>query len=597
MTFPTSGLVVFSALLAAEVLITEAEFNSKFLNFIEHINKVQKFESVFLLKSSQKPYFDDEFIRNITTSVDIPVILSTETSSFYLREFFNDNILTIVQFEGNDLLLQRLAEYLQHLRFCKTIFTLGSSSRNDLELGRVFNSCWKNRMINVLAVFQDFSTSSAFFSYNNIANFTIEEFIWKKKKNSNVFPNRMRNLQGTFLPVVFGGAEPATIISENSSGDTIVGGYLGDFFKSFAKKHNARLNTSSAKTSVSSFNIHKRILNGTVEISGGSMILLQDSFKWFSYPYIVCDWGVMLPIEQSIPIYKVFAFVFHWEAFVLTIIVLISLSSSLAIAAKFTGSSRNLVLRDLFFNIDPFRGMLGQSISEEPRAPLSLKILYTLIFLFGIMIVTSYDAFLQSFMTEPPRGKMIKSFDDLKKSGLKIYADQGDIDELLNKIRPDFMKKYSNLFQGETNFSIFTSFRDTLNTKNAFTVIQPKWNFYENQQNFFGQQLFRWSKELTLLKNILSPISINENSIYRKILNLYVLETQSSGLMEQWQKRSFYELVELGRIKKLDVEYKAKFKQMKVEDLKWIWIMIGLAFGVALMCLVGEICIVRLKNK
>ncbi|XP_055854438.1 uncharacterized protein LOC129918114 [Episyrphus balteatus] len=284
-------------------------------------------------------------------------------------------------------------------------------------------------MVNVVAVFQDFETSLTYFSYSNFGDFKIEEFIWNEKE-SLVFPDRMNDLKGSTLPVLFGGVEPAVIVPNYVNGVTRIGGYVGHLFHTFADKHNASLNSSNVNTTASEYDIHDLVLNGKVEMSGAGLILIHNSSEWYSYPYTLLDWGVMVPVEPSIPIYKVFAYVFHWKSFILTIVMFMLLSILLEIAAKFSASHHHFFVRN-FFNIDWFRGILGQSYFKSPNASFTSKIIYLLNFLLGIMIVTSYDAFLQSFMTHPPREKIIKSFDDLQASGLKIYALQTDIDGLL----------------------------------------------------------------------------------------------------------------------------------------------------------------------
>ncbi|XP_055855079.1 uncharacterized protein LOC129918512 [Episyrphus balteatus] len=450
-------------------------------------------------------------------------------------------------------------------------------------------------MVNVVAVFQNFGTSSTYYSYSNFGGFRILEFVWSKK-NSVVFQNQMQDLNGSTLPILFGGVEPGLIISQDVNGDKIFGGFLGHMFHAFAKKHNAILNTSSVNTSLSSNDIHHMVLNRTIEISGAGVKLVQFPIEYFSYPYTTMDWGVMLPVESSIPIYKVFAFVFHWEAFVLTMVFIFLLSVLLKASVIFSGAQRLNFMRDIFFNIDCFRGILGQPFFQLPRVSFTTKIIYSCLFLLGIIIVTSYDAFLQSFMTKPPRTDRIKSFDDLKLSGLKIYALKFDVDEYLFKLKPKFMEKYSNLFISESNFETFTKLRNTLNTKYAFTISETKWEIYVNRQKYFSQQLFRWSKELCLLEDMLSAISINENSIFKQILDFHILETQSSGLLDFWIKRAFFELIKVGKVEKVNIRINS-MNSMKVEDLKWIWIYMGISLMAANLCFIGEICIFNLKKR
>ncbi|XP_055854429.1 uncharacterized protein LOC129918108 [Episyrphus balteatus] len=313
----------------------------------------------------------------------------------------------------------------------------------------------------------------------------------------------MRNLKGLILPVLFGGEEPEVIISNESNGNRVIGGFLFNLLDTLAKKYNARLNTSRLTMSLSPYEIHLLVLNGTIEISAAGPLIIQVPDEWFLYPYSIFDWNVMLPVEQNIPVYKVFAHVFKWKAFVLIIVLLILISALVTVSAYIKGSNQHFHKFDFFFNIDCFRGILGGPFFQIPNASFTTKLIYSLIFLLGIMIVTSYDAFLQSFMTQPPKENIIRSFDDLQSTGMKINAFQADIDELLYKFRPQLMQKHSNLFQAINSFEDFIKIRDSLNTTNPFTITEPKWIIYANQQKFYGQQLYRWSEELCLLENIL----------------------------------------------------------------------------------------------
>ncbi|XP_055854498.1 uncharacterized protein LOC129918152 [Episyrphus balteatus] len=420
-------------------------------------------------------------------------------------------------------------------------------------------------MINVLAVFQNFSATLAYYSYRNFGSFMIEEFIWNKK-DAVVFPNRMANLHGAVLPVYFKDRRTAVILSKTNNGRTVIGGYLGNIFNTFAKRHNARLNISDDTNSLSNKDILELVSNGTIDIADLGPMLLRNPIQWFSYPYLTIDWGIILPIETNIPINKVFGHVFDWQACVLTILVLISLAVSLGIVAMFSGSSCNFFT----FIIDCFRGMLGQSFSESPKAFYSTKIIYSSIFFFGIMIVTSYNAFLQSLMTKLPKENVIRTFEDVQTFGLKIYLTQAEFDLHLIRLRPDLMEKYSKIFQAVQEDKKEKLF-DINNPKYAFTVTSNTWMNVENQQNFFGRKFYRWSKELILFKNQLAAIHLNENSIYKKALNFHILETQSSGLMDYWTKRSFYEILGIQEeVIKFDFEPEVNLRQMKVEDLKWI---------------------------
>ncbi|XP_055923496.1 uncharacterized protein LOC129953958 [Eupeodes corollae] len=211
------------------------------------------------------------------------------------------------------------------------------------------------------------------------------------------------------------------------------------------------------------------------------------------------------------------------------------------------------------------------------------------------MIVTSYDAFLQALMTEPPREIYIRSFEDLAAANLKINVRSTDIDFIFH-LNPELKRTYSEVFHIENSSEKFDRERDAFNTKYAFIVSNTKWDVYENLQNFLGRKLFRWSKELCPMNNLRWGFPINENSMYKEIINNHILETQSAGLWDYWRKRMFYELIDIGKIKLKGFETQQIMRQMKIEDFKLIWIGMGVAFVVSSSCCVAEICVFKFKN-
>ncbi|XP_055854549.1 uncharacterized protein LOC129918186 [Episyrphus balteatus] len=306
-------------------------------------------------------------------------------------------------------------------------------------------------MINVLAIFpDDFSNTSTYYTYTNFGRFQIEELIWNKN-DAVIFPDRLKNLQGLTLPIVFGGTSPGLIVSKtvDTNGKRKIGGFIWHVFHAFADRHNAKLNSSNISIEISPFNCHQLVLNGTYDISGADPNILQPPVQWATYPHTILIWGVILPIELTIPIYKVFAIVFNWETFLITIGLIILLSILLGMAASFSGSSQNrpFFSFSFFFNIDFFHFLLGQSFTESPRASYTTKIIYSLVFFFGIMIVTLYDAFLQSLMTEPPKEHFIRTFDDLRTAGLQISSPKTYIDNYLRKLYPEFLEKNEDVLE------------------------------------------------------------------------------------------------------------------------------------------------------
>ncbi|XP_055854513.1 uncharacterized protein LOC129918165 [Episyrphus balteatus] len=441
----------------------------------------------------------------------------------------------------------------------------------------------------------------------------------------------MKDLKGSTLPVFFGGPEPALIVSKSKNGDTVIGGFVGHIFKYFAKKHNAKLNTSHIDTLFSINEMNTLVLNGTIEILGSQLAVLQEKIDWssLSYPYILMDWDalakkhnitllrstidfkhspdelielvrndsvdisaaivypdippdgwtypleyinwcLLLPIEPSIPRYDIFLVVFRLETVIATIVFVVLLSILLEVSKLRAGKQTNLI--GFIVNDNCLRGALGQSFTEVRNAPLRIRFIYLQICLLGIIITTSYNSYLQTYVTSPPTIAKINTFDDLLKSGIKIYSYRTEFEDLI-KSDQRFAHEWFEMFMFEENFARYVIFRDKMDTKFAYTVNQIKWITIQEQQKIFTKPLFRQPKGMCFFDFFPVNFPIDENSIFMDVINFLILEIQSSGLQKHWQKWSFHELIDSGRIKLEDLSgKKVDFVPMKADHLRLIWI-------------------------
>ncbi|XP_055854510.1 uncharacterized protein LOC129918161 [Episyrphus balteatus] len=443
-------------------------------------------------------------------------------------------------------------------------------------------------MINVMAIFRDFSNSSTFYSSSIGDIRIIEEIFWNRiRPTEGYFPNRLQNLNGSILPVLFGGNEPGFILSQNKNGENKILGQYGHFFEALAKKHNAKLNTSNVILTKTPFEIYQLVLNGTVEMTSAAKFRVNP-VRMFTIPYEVNDWCIMLPVEPIIPIFEIYTIIFEWQTLVILIVELVLLSALLESATFLSG--RKTSLFNYFFNDKCLRGLIGQSFSELPNTSLSLRLIYSLLFVLGMLMVTSYDAFLQTYRTTPPSEKILQTFDDVRESSrVKIRMLQVEM-EALSLYVPDAKTRYSH-FVLEKNYTLFKSLRDSLNTSWAYPATSDNWSVSKNQQNLFTRPTFRFAENMCLYHRIQNCFPINENCIYRDILNRLILQIHEAGLLDFWRKRAFHELVEIGRIKMEDLGQKREMKPMKVEDLKLIWFAFGIACGVN-----GFVFFDRMKN-
>ncbi|KRF97851.1 uncharacterized protein Dwil_GK26934 [Drosophila willistoni] len=85
--------------------------------------------------------------------------------------------------------------------------------------------------------------------------------------------------------------------------------------------------------------------------------------------------------------------------------------------------------------------------------------------------------------------------------------------------------------------------------------------------------VFRASNEIMFLSQLLLAVPLPRNSIFEHALNRFIAITHTSGLYDYWLKGSFDNLIRIGKMSYYQsVDYKS-YRDLKLEDLQWFWIL------------------------
>ncbi|XP_054747649.1 uncharacterized protein LOC129253343, partial [Anastrepha obliqua] len=237
------------------------------------------------------------------------------------------------------------------------------------------------------------------------------------------------------------------------NGRKVVGGFAGHFLATFSRKHNFSLYEPLPISSYTQFapaqDLIAAVRNNTVEISAAHTFP-TGSFEGFSYPFEQVSWCVCTPVEADIPNYKFFWIVFERFAFVLVLGALVVISLVLSCALWQHGNKPSLL--HFFLHGACFRGVLGQSAREICGAPFVIRFIYLQIYIFGILLTTSYNSHFASYWTSAPKEQALQTFDDILHSNWKIYVFSQELEAI--KARKEW-RKYIPMFQTETNYQTF----------------------------------------------------------------------------------------------------------------------------------------------
>lgn len=136
------------------------------IELLKTINEESNFRYLLIMKhhnaSAEQEDFDLE--RNIMEGLQVPVMQLDEQVSFFIYGKQSNLLMSVVyldgtQLENNMLLLQRLVANLRLMTTTRVVFLAQSSEANQLFLFNLFVFCWKNNLLNVLVLFENFEVS------------------------------------------------------------------------------------------------------------------------------------------------------------------------------------------------------------------------------------------------------------------------------------------------------------------------------------------------------------------------------------------------------------------------------------------------------
>ncbi|KAH8417569.1 hypothetical protein KR222_001956, partial [Zaprionus bogoriensis] len=559
--------------------------NSTFFELLRNIKEENAFNSILLMKTHNASFpLDQEgynLERSIMEELQVPVLQLDERVSYFVFGKQSNLILSVVHLVGTKLadhdgLLKALVANLHLMTISRVVFMVQYGEADDVFLFKLFVYCWKNNLLNVIAIFDNFELTNTFYSYTHFPNFKLEEQIFEQ--DTTVFPNRLRNLHGYRLPVAIGGSSPRIIGYYDKRGKTVYKGTVGHFMEVFQQKYNCHFIEPFPANPLAfapATRVQKYVRNGSVDIS---MAITFPSIpvRGYSYPIEQMNWCLMLPVEPDIPQSEYYIKVFELQAFLLTLAVLVIISLTLTTALKRFGYL--VQWHEYLLHDNCLRGALGQSFYEVFRAPLLVRGIYLQICVLGFLLTAWYNSYFSAYVTSAPKELPYRNYDELMASKLKVVAWEPEHEELVGRIKG--FDKYKSMFYLEPDFGKYIAMRDSFNTEYGYMMTTIKWIVINAQQKVFSKPLFRLRTDLCFFNTVPFVFPVHENSIYMESINSLILDLSDMGLIAHWTSSCFSELVESGELNFADLSPRREFRAMELQDLQYIWY--GFAFMAAL---------------
>lgn len=553
----------------------------------------------------QKPWNDCGIEKWHFHDLAIPMVVSNVESLWYLKPSMNSNVLSIIcisKLDANYIMtLTFLFRSFRHMRSAKFIFVINCSTP-DKDLAYIqefFVYCWMHKALNVVVIFKDFHKTLLFYAYNPFPQVEVEikRLTALGTTSTQMFPERLQNLQGHVVLTLPDQVEPRCVLSYDPSGKPILSGYVGHFIQLFAYYLNASLQFPfPIKRGEIMFygDLEYMARNNTIDLAGSLVPAINAEYgHMYSYPFELTRICMMIPVAENKPIRVLFFYLMNYQMCLISLTYMFVFTALLNVEKFHTFKRKErrtggTVFRftDAILNDVALRGILGQSFVMQPNPGFKMKLTYILISLTGLYLNLIYEAYLQTLLTHPLKEKQPKTFGDLRAKPIYTLMSENEILYFDKKRHTDTSPLYRTV-----SYEEFRRLRNNFNTSYAYPANNMVWEtFYRNQQKFFSTNLFIFSEDACFQGSHLLSFALSENSIYQSKLNHLILLVRAHGLIDHWFRTSFTDMVAAGRASFRDLSEKPAYGgPLKLVDMNLILTLYALIMTTSIGIFLAEV--------
>ncbi|XP_075160203.1 uncharacterized protein LOC142233237 [Haematobia irritans] len=515
----------------------------------------------------------------------------------------NDFIVIIYWKSSSEtFLLEQLSLMLNFKRETRILLIVNQNSgwkKEAKATNEIFKKCNQLKLINVIIiVMEDFEETRRYWRFQIFPQFKVEYQKYNRSNSNEIFPYKLKNLYGHPIQMYPDQMPPRSVMYHSAQGQLKFKGYLIYFLDIFARSLNATLDYPKYMKENQTITFKDAFVMAQEEkfdILGGLVpAVYASNAKFMSYPFEVKDWCLMIPKGQSLS-YRDFL---RKNRKLFPFVSAVMFSLIMEISMKIWYLQRNIKhsfsFRNFLINPKVFSGLFGWSFKLLPHSSMALKILYTLIFVRGLMFTVHFSAILQSFLTHPVTDH-IRTFKDLQRHQIKIWMLKSDFEFIAKSQGYSYDYIYSSLELIEDS-KLYWRIHASFNMSYAYPVHHSQWYIYNSQQKRLRHPLFYLS-EICVHNMGLMGFVVPPNSYFLEPLNHRIMRIHDMGLIDHWLMLSYHELKRMGRLKSLrDNRSGEPFNVLHFGEFKFIWIYMGESYMAGLLVLLMEIVYNRLSR-
>ncbi|EDV91458.1 GH13931 [Drosophila grimshawi] len=356
-------------------------------------------------------------------------------------------------------------------------------------------------------------------------------------------------------------SEPNTILYSDKEGNARVIGYVWNLVEEYARKHNAGVQLIDQVLEgkrLTRIQLLDMARNNVIDIGAAMQPLTlshSEEYREYTYPVQVASWCTMLPLEPILEVREMYAWMMPGVTF---------------------------GFLSLLWLIYELRN--GRWHRHRRLLAIGWKVL-------ALMLACNVQGRLITLFIAPPAKPTISNFDALSNSRLRIFSLR--FEHSLYDF--DLRTRYAPAFYLSDKISELLQLRNSMNTTYAYTVTHTKWQLYAEQQTSRLRPLFYYSENFCLYRFMSFALVMPESSPHRNNFHHYTLQLGQSGILQHWVRRSFYYMVQAGKLHRQDLSEPRHFNPLAPQDLHIILRAYALGVLISLTLFIVELLVSRFK--
>ncbi|KMY93996.1 uncharacterized protein LOC27207055 [Drosophila simulans] len=468
--------------------------------------------------------------------------------------------------------------------------------RGNIQPQSVCERYLQKEQYNIATITEDFDKSKTVYACRHFKDPNIEEISLLDSKP--VFIEQFRNMYGKSIRAVADFLSPRSMLYvDPKTGDMKTTGYVANLVNTFAERVNATLELEVLTNKL----IVKEILGLVEDEQLDIGITLESSFRMTfieisSYPYILTSYCLMVQVPAKLPYNLVYAMII--DPIVLGMIFVLFLLLSVLLIYSQKMSWQDLSLANILLNDKSLRGLLGQSFPFPLNASKKLRLIFTILCFASIMLTTMYEAYLQSFFTNPPSEPEICSFQDVGSYNRRIAMPALEINGLIKTNNSHFREIDVDDLEIFDNLPECYEQRDAFNLSYNYVVTGDRWRSYAEQQTLFKEPVFYFARDLCFSRLIFLSVPLRRRLPYRHLFDEHMMQQHEFGFVNYWMSHSFFDMVRLGLTSLKDLSRPLAYTpSLLMDDISWIMKIYLAAIVLCVFCFLLEIGVDKWKWK